>query len=252
MHLKNGYWYFKGALPKEFCNNIIELGKKNIQQDIEQGISVKGTTAGRSEKGGVNAGDINIGEKTREELDFKENEKKGFIRDSEVTWLNHPDLYKEIIPYIKTANENSGWNFQFDYHEQFQFTKYTPGGFYGWHSDGESDSFGVYRRFIPGITPLDERKKPLDTKRTLDSNMIGKVRKISATISLNDPEEYEGGNLKFDFGPHSTGDRFVECIEARTQGSVIVFPSFQYHCVTPVTKGTRYSLVLWTLGYPFK
>jgi hypothetical protein len=24
------------------------------------------------------------------------------------------------------------------------------------------------------------------------------------------------------------------------------------HCVTPVTKGTRYSLVLWVLGDPFK
>ena len=72
------------------------------------------------------------------------------------------------------------------------------------------------------------------------------------TINLNEPGEYEGGNLKFDFGPHSEGERFHECTEIRPQGSIIVFPSFVQHQVTPVTKGTRYSLVLWSLGQPFK
>ena len=42
------------------------------------------------------------------------------------------------------------------------------------------------------------------------------------------------------------------CTEIRPQGSVIVFPSFVWHRVTPVTKGTRYSLVLWTCGQPFR
>ncbi len=37
----------------------------------------------------------------------------------------------------------------------------------------------------------------------------------------------------------------------KSKGSVIVFPSFIYHRVTPVTKGTRYSLVTWNLGYPY-
>jgi PKHD-type hydroxylase len=36
------------------------------------------------------------------------------------------------------------------------------------------------------------------------------------------------------------------------KGSIIVFPSFVWHRVKPVTKGTRYSLVMWNLGYPFK
>jgi predicted 2-oxoglutarate/Fe(II)-dependent dioxygenase YbiX len=61
----------------------------------------------------------------------------------------------------------------------------------------------------------------------------------------------EGGNLKFDLGPHR-GDRYHECAEIRPRGSIIVFPSHVYHQVTPVTKGTRYSLVAWNLGYPFK
>lgn len=73
------------------------------------------------------------------------------------------------------------------------------------------------------------------------------------TCNLNKPDDYKGGNLKFDFGPHSENiNRFKECEEIRPQGSIIVFPSFVYHCVTPVTEGERYSLVLWNLGRPFK
>jgi PKHD-type hydroxylase len=79
---------------------------------------------------------------------------------------------------------------------------------------------------------------------------VGKIRKISLTINLNTPGEYDGGDLKFDFGEHAD-ERFYTCEEIRPQGSVIVFPSFMPHCVTPVTRGTRYSLVLWCLGRPF-
>jgi len=40
--------------------------------------------------------------------------------------------------------------------------------------------------------------------------------------------------------------------EILPKGSIVVFPSFVWHRVQPVTKGTRYSLVVWNLGYPFK
>jgi PKHD-type hydroxylase len=92
----------------------------------------------------------------------------------------------------------------------------------------------------------------LPEKYTTDPLMIGKVRKLSLTLNLNSPGDYEGGNLKFDYGFHSDGEQFHECEEIRPQGSVIIFPSFLDHCVTPVTAGTRYSLVLWSLGQPFK
>ena len=86
---------------------------------------------------------------------------------------------------------------------------------------------------------------------TDNPNMINKIRKLSMTVNLNKPEDYEGGNLKFDFGPHAAGKRFHECVEIRPQGSIIIFPSYVYHQVTPVTSGTRYSLVMWTIGQPF-
>jgi PKHD-type hydroxylase len=43
-----------------------------------------------------------------------------------------------------------------------------------------------------------------------------------------------------------------ECTEIRPRGSIVVFPSFMWHRVKPVTKGTRYSLVLWNIGDPWK
>ena len=82
--------------------------------------------------------------------------------------------------------------------------------------------------------------------------MNGKVRKISVTINLVDGNEYEGGNLRFDYGPHAGKNRYKTCEEIRPKGSIIVFPSFLYHQVTPITKGTRYSLVMWVLGRPWQ
>jgi len=111
--------------------------------------------------------------------------------------------------------------------------------------------FSKYKRIIPGITYQNEDESyPADY--THNKSIVGKVRKISLTINLNLPGEYEGGNLKFDFGPHNENERYHECIEIRPQGSIVLFPSFINHCVTPVTKGTRYSLVLWSLGKPFR
>jgi len=42
------------------------------------------------------------------------------------------------------------------------------------------------------------------------------------------------------------------CTEILPRGSIVVFPSHVWHRVRPVTKGVRYSLVIWNLGYPFK
>ena len=39
--------------------------------------------------------------------------------------------------------------------------------------------------------------------------------------------------------------------DIRDQGSVIVFDSRDFHRVTPCTKGTRYSIVCWTVGPNF-
>jgi PKHD-type hydroxylase len=77
----------------------------------------------------------------------------------------------------------------------------------------------------------------------VDRILHGQIRKLSITVQLTDETEYEGGNFQM-FGSDQ--------ILPRKQGVMLVFPSFMVHRVTPVTKGTRYSLVGWVNGKPFK
>lgn len=260
MQIKNSYFWFKEALTPEECQRIIDQGNKQIESEKAQGRSVNATTFGDNHKQGLEEkgfkgeaqADKTIEEvKTEHGVSDADLDKVRYIRDSEITWMNDQWLYNRIYPYIHQANDQAGWKYQFDVSESFQFTKYGINQFYGWHADGNSCHLGKYKRAIPGVTPQDS--KGMYPKGYSDNkNMINKIRKLSLTINLNKPGEYEGGNLKFDYGPHSAGERFHECTEIRPQGSIIVFPSYIYHQVTPVTSGTRYSLVLWTLGQPFK
>ena len=81
------------------------------------------------------------------------------------------------------------------------------------------------------------------------------IRKLSVTINLSEGEEYDGGDLQFDYRNEDGPDlksNIVTAEIAREKGAVVVFPSHIWHRVTPVTKGTRYSLVVWLIGKPFK
>ena len=256
MEIKNSYFYFQKALTPGQCEDIINLGKNQIEENIKNGVNTAGTTGGDKHKEAVTSIDNKAVPQTDKTLDELKNEigdnahDKSYVRDSQVAWLTDTWIYDLVLPFIHRANKASGWNYQLDFGEDFQFTVYKPGGFYGWHSDGGMCHFSKYKRIIPGVTPTNE-KGDYSGNYTHDKRKVGKIRKISATINLNLPGEYEGGNLKFDYGPHASGKRYHECTEIRPQGSIVVFPSFIYHQVTPVTKGTRYSLVLWSLGDPF-
>ena len=70
-------------------------------------------------------------------------------------------------------------------------------------------------------------------------------RKLSASIQLSPGEAYEGGDLEF----HLSG---LDRDKMRQQGTLIAFPSFLEHRVTPVTRGERYSLVVWVDGPPYR
>ena len=67
----------------------------------------------------------------------------------------------------------------------------------------------------------------------------------SVSIQLTDPKKYEGGDLKLYTSEEGK-------IMDRTQGTLIIFPSFTMHEVLPITKGERNSLVSWITGKPFK
>ena len=151
-------------------------------------------------------------------------------RRSKITWLDDVWLYDLISFYVNQANQNAGWNFKLDWFEPIQFTKYfaSEKGHYNWHVD-------IGR-------PYDDS----------NPNWENKQRKLSTIISLSDPSEYEGGDFEFNFKNKQPGlDTSWPVPELKEQGSIVVFPSYHWHRVKPVTKGTRYSLVIWGLGERF-
>ena len=217
MNLSNYYWHFKSALTSKFCDDVIKYG---LQHKEDLAIT-----------GGYGR-DRNLKEKPLKEEEVIDLKKK---RNSNIVWLNDKWIYKEIHPYVHEANKLAGWNFDWDFSESCQFTKYKLNQYYDWHCD----SWDV---------PYNKPEDP---------NSHGKIRKLSMTCQLTDGSEYQGGELQFDcrnYDPHMRDEdkHLLTVKEILPKGSIVVFPSFVWHRVQPVTKGTRYSLVVWHLGYPFK
>jgi len=139
------------------------------------------------------------------------------VRKSKITWLYPNDnldwLYRRITDIVLNLNDRF---FQFDLHglnEGLQFTNYkAPSDKYGKHID-----------------------------RSLD--MV--IRKLSLSIQLTDPKEYEGGELFLYEDEKGTEMK-------KEQGTLVLFPSYILHEVKPVTKGERNSLVAWVTGKQFK
>jgi PKHD-type hydroxylase len=139
------------------------------------------------------------------------------VRKSKVKWIHVDDkshwVYDKIHSFILEAN--NVW--KFDLHsivDSIQYTEYyDDGGHYGWHMD-------------IGPHPINHRK-------------------VSITIQLSNPEDYEGGELELWTG---AGIQNVE----KHKGCAILFPSYMLHRITPVTKGVRKSLVLWIGGSTFR
>lgn len=133
-------------------------------------------------------------------------------RNSTIRWVQRlPGISDLMWPYIWEATRQS-FNIEISALFDIQFTEYnsTEEQYYKWHHD-------------------------IDW--TQDS---GFDRKLSIIIQLTDPEDYTGGDLEF---------RLFNVPEnMRNRGSILVFPSYLEHQVTPVTWGTRHSLVAWVEG----
>lgn len=95
----------------------------------------------------------------------------------------------------------------------------------------------------------DEKGK-YDFHMDLGSDQPVCFRKLSCTILVND--DYEGGDLVFRGLPEDDGQGNKIVHYPKTPGTIIFFPSFMYHAVKPVTKGTRYSIVTWIHGPTFR
>lgn len=139
------------------------------------------------------------------------------VRVTDIAWLDVEDqntqpVYHLLIDLIKYVNEQHyHWNLQ--HLEPVQYGEYGVGGHYKVHTDT-----GLH-------------------------NPMGSNRKLSFSLLLND--DYEGGELEIPGSPGQP-DTFIP-----VKNTAIFFPSAMPHCVKPVTKGVRKSLVGWVHGPNF-
>ena len=153
------------------------------------------------------------------------------IRISRNSWITSSELRDIFFDLIQYINFNqAGWNFNINNVEPIQHTIYGKGCYYDWHKD---------------TYPISD----LNT------------RKISATIFLNDPDEYEGGELDIEVRGPLLQDNTPSSLDTSNKcrydtfkmpkKSAVVFRSDLWHRVRPVTSGVRKSLVIWFIGPPF-
>jgi PKHD-type hydroxylase len=138
------------------------------------------------------------------------------LRRTDVLWQDRMQPLGCVAQtYIDSANKQAGWDYALTWQDNTQLSRYRAddAGYYNWHMDS----------FPP---------------------KNGEQRKLSCVILLNDSTEFEGGFLRI---KEVESDNLLV-----KKGSIIVFPSFLEHTVTPVTKGVRYTAVTWASGPAFK
>jgi PKHD-type hydroxylase len=134
------------------------------------------------------------------------------IRNSKVSWWYEDHWACSVLSHYFNKSNREYWEYDLNHLDRIQITTYGPGDHYTWHCDyGTSD---------------DERY----------------TRKISASVLISDPSEYQGGDLTF-IDYH--GKRIAA---PKQKGTMIIFDSRTPHSVSTVTEGKRISLVAWMLG----
>ncbi len=135
------------------------------------------------------------------------------LRDTMIYPIPHDEnsqwIYELLVDRVSRANYTE---YEFNVAGIFtdlQLLEYKEGGHYGWHMD-----------MGPGEAAY---------------------RKLTALVQLSDPEDFEGGELWVNAG--------TEREIPKEQGMIAVFPTWILHKVTPVTKGTRYTLAAWFQGH---
>jgi len=139
------------------------------------------------------------------------------IRRSQVSWLENSADTKWVFEKLGAIVSNmNAQHFRFDltgFGEPCQLTNY---------NQSEHGMYGWHQDYGGGIS-----------------------RKLSMVVQLTDPSEYEGGNLQIMTSAQPQNVR-------KQKGLVAIFPSYILHQVTPVTQGSRQSLVAWVSGAAFK
>ena len=160
-------------------------------------------------------------------------------RSSKIAWLYDKTSTHLLEEIVYRANLDAAWLFDLTRPEAVQYTTYETGDEYSFHSDGNQDRYAVKQLIL-------NPSKPMPLNQTTNPLLAGLVRKLSVSVNLSSPEDYEGGNLQLRYN-NQTWE-----IDSPPIGSAIVFPSFIEHRITPVTKGIRKSAVMWFNGPPIR
>ena len=152
-----------------------------------------------------------------------EKQRKKNIRKSKIAWISDAYLREQLFYSVDLYNKQN-WNYDLDGCDLVQYGTYSDGGFYDWHVDEEAE-----------IEPINGKYF---------------ARKLSMTIWLNDPDEYEGGELDIEIKGPDVDLRYDTL--KYPKGSILIFPSDKWHRVRPVTSGERKSLVTWFRGPPLR
>ena len=160
-------------------------------------------------------------------------------RNSQNAWIPTEHWVAGFLwHYVQRANrENFLYNLRNIDGESLQYTRYGEGQFYGWHNDA-----GLANQYKP--MSVGNREDGLASDFVNEN--IEMVRKLSFSIQLSDPDDYEGGNLQL---MDETGRIYIA---PRQKGCICLFDSRTQHRVLPVKKGIRKSIVGWTVGPRWK
>ena len=155
------------------------------------------------------------------------------IRKNKIGWISDTNWFSSLIySYALKANRE---NFLYDVSEfdgnVLQYTYYDNSNFYKWHSD--SDVSSLY---------LPSGNKEIDTLKTSSEF----IRKLSISVQLSDPSDYEGGELQI---MDSSSKVYTV---PKEKGTVVVFDSRSVHRVRRIKSGERKSLVGWVVGPRWK
>ena len=133
------------------------------------------------------------------------------IRTCTVRWRDDEWIRSLLWSYVNRANE-SGFGVRLDGSAEMQFVEYDAheSAHYDWHHDVHWNG------------------------------QSEKDRKLSVTVQLSDSTAYQGGDFEF--------DEVKTNADFRSQGTVLVFPSYLRHRIHPVSSGTRCALVAWFFG----
>ena len=139
-------------------------------------------------------------------------------RDCNISWITKEEIINQIARLYGPIQQQTQYNI--DAIEALQYTVYDIGHYYDWHIDN--------------VVPDKE----------------GRIRKFTFTMWLNEPDEYEGGELQLELG----GPEFKSKVQTFREdaGTLVFFHPTVYHRVTPITKGVRKALVGWFCGTPWK